>query len=165
MSLLSFCQWLQSTSGSGALQQSIYTYPIVETVHVLALCLFLGFAVLMDLRLLGVTLRRRAVSEIVERLVPWIVAGFVLMVISGVLLFYSDPVKFYQNIFFRVKSVMLILTGLNVWVFHSRTFRRVAQWDRALVTPVAAKVAGAVSLVLWTGIVVTGRLIAYNWFK
>ena len=71
----------------------------------------------------------------------------------------------YRNIFFRVKTVLLILAGLNVWIFHSITYRKVTQWDLAPVTPVAAKVAGGLSLVLWTGIVVAGRLIAYNWFN
>ena len=87
MSLLSFCQWLGSTPGSVALHESLFAYPLVETVHVLALCLFLGFAVLLDLRLLGVLLRRMAASEVAGRVLPWTVAGFALMVITGLVLF------------------------------------------------------------------------------
>src|SRR6266566_3345026 len=119
MSPLGFCEWLANTPWSIAIHESRWAYSIIESVHVLALCLFLGLAVMLDLRLLGVTMRRAPVSEVVDRLVPWTAAGFVLMVISGALLFYAIPVRTFQNIFFRIKVVMLILSGLNVWVFHS----------------------------------------------
>jgi hypothetical protein len=120
--------------------------------------------VMLDLRLLGLTLRRVPVSEVISRLVPWMTAGFVVMLISGILLFYAIPVRSYQNIFFRIKIIMLVLAGLNAWVFHSGVHRRVAQWDLDVVTPRPARVAGALSLVLWMLIVVLGRMIAYNWF-
>jgi uncharacterized protein DUF6644 len=164
MSLLSFCQWLEKTPWSIALHESLWVYPIVESVHVLTLCLFLGTAVMLDLRLLGLTMRRVPVSEVARQLLPWTAAGFVVMVISGALLFYAIPVRTYLNIFFRVKVVMLILSGINVWVFHSTAYRRVAEWDLDPVTPRGAKVAAGLSLLLWAGIVVAGRMIAYNWF-
>ena len=95
---------------------------------------------------------------------PWTAAGFVLMVISGALLFYAIPVRTFQNIFFRIKVAMLILSGLNVWVFHSGVYRRMAEWDLDPVPPTRARVAAGLSLTLWAGIVVAGRMIAYNWF-
>ena len=164
MSLLSFCEWLANTPGSIALHESLWGYPIVESVHVLTMCLFLGMAVILDLRLLGMTLRRVPVSEVAGRLLPWARAGFVIMVISGLLLFYAIPVRTFHSIFFRFKLVMLIAAGVNVWVFHSGVFRSVAEWDLDPVLPKRARMAGAVSLVLWAGIVVAGRMIAYNWF-
>src|SRR5258707_10401059 len=85
--VLGFCQWLESTPGSVALHESIWGYPIVESVHVLTLCLFLGLSVMLDLRLLGVTLRKTRVSEVTARILPWTVAGFIVMVISGSRLF------------------------------------------------------------------------------
>jgi hypothetical protein len=164
MSLLSFCQWLEQTRGSIALHESLWAYPIVESVHVLTLCLFVGTAVMLDLRLLGLTMRRAPVSEVAERLLPWTAAGFGVMFVSGALLFYAIPVRTYLNIFFRVKVAMLILAGLNAWVFHFTVYRRVAEWDLDPVTPKGAKVAGGLSLLLWAAIVVAGRMIAYNWF-
>jgi hypothetical protein len=162
--LLQLCHWLGDTSGSIALRESIWVYPIVETVHVLSLCLFLGLALLLDLRLLDLALRRTPVTDIVNRVMPWTWAGFALMVASGAALFYSDPVKFYGNFFFRIKVVLLLLAGVNAWVFHATVFRRVAEWDRDTPTPARARLAGALSLLFWIGIVTTGRLIAYNWF-
>jgi hypothetical protein len=164
MSLLHFCEWIANTPGSIALHESAWVYPIVESVHVLVLCVFLGLTVMLDLRLLGVTLRSAPVSEVVGRLLPWTAAGFVLMVISGVLLFYAIPVRTFQNIFFRLKVAMLILSGLNVWLFHSGIYARMADWDLDPVPPRRARVAAGLSLALWAGIVVAGRMIAYNWF-
>src|SRR5712692_4845363 len=164
MSLLRLCQWLEKTPGSIALHESLWMYSLVESVHVLTLCLFLGTAAMLDLRLLGVTMRRVPVSEAERRLRPWTAAGFVLMITSGALLFYAIPVRTYLNIFFRIKFVMLVLSGLNVWVFHRTVYRRVAEWDLDPVAPMGARVAGGLSLALWAGVVVAGRMIAYNWF-
>ncbi len=164
MSLLAFCEWLDSTAWSTALHESMFVYPIVESTHVVALMLFVGFATILDLRLLGLTLKRVPVSQVAERLLPWTVAGFIIMVITGALLFYAIPVRTYQSIFFRAKLIFLILAGLNVWFFHTRIFTRIAEWDLAIITPRAGRMAGLASLVLWAAIIIAGRMIAYNWF-
>jgi hypothetical protein len=164
VTLLPFCEWLATTGGSIALHESLYMYPLVESTHVLALTVFLGMAIMFDLRLLGLALRGVPITDIKRRLGPWMVAGFVVMVVTGVLLFYAIPVRSYQSIFFRIKVVALVLAGLNAFVFHSGVDRHVAEWDLAPTTPAAARRAGAASLVLWAIIVVSGRMIAYNWF-
>jgi hypothetical protein len=162
--MTAFCEWLASTSGSIALHESLYMYPLVESTHVLTLCLFVGLAAIVDLRLMGVMLRDVPVSDVARRLLPWVAVGFAIMVITGVLLFYAIPVRSYHSIWFRIKLVLLVLAGVNAWVFHARIWRRVSEWDVAPVPPRAARLAGAASLVLWAGIIVMGRMIAYNWF-
>ncbi len=164
MSLLALCQWLEKTAWSIALHESLWVYPIVESVHVLTLCLFLGMAVMLDLRLLGLVLRRVAMSHVMGQLMPWMIAGFTLMVISGALLFYAIPVRTYLNIFFRIKVVLLILAGLNAWIFQRTVYRRVAEWDLDPIAPKWARRASVASLAIWSMIVVAGRMIAYNWF-
>jgi hypothetical protein len=164
MSLLGFCQWLAETRPSIALHESLFMYPLVESVHVLTLCLFVGMSVLLDLRLLGITLRRVPASDVIARLVPWMTVGFVVMLTTGLLLFYAIPVRSYQNIFFRLKMIMLVLAGVNAWVFHAHVHKRVFIWDMDAKPPGAARMAGACSLILWAVIVVSGRMIAYNWF-
>ena len=163
--LLSFCQWLAETPFSTGIRESTYVYPIIESVHVLSLCVFVGLLLSWDLRLLGITLRRVAVSEVWARLIPWITMGAVLMVLSGLLLFASDPVRFFGNIFFRVKAFGRFLALLNAMAFHLGIERKLVDWDTAIVTPRAAKFAGAISIGLWAVIVVTGRFVAYNWFS
>ena len=140
--------------------ESLYVWPLLESTHVLSLGLFVGTAVMNDLRLLGWTMREVPVSEVTGRLLPWTRIGFAVMLTTGLLLFYSSPVRYYHNIFFRFKVLLLIVAGLNAFVFHRGIHRRVAEWDNDTKLPRAARVAGAVSAL----IVVSGRLIAYNWF-
>lgn len=140
-------------------------YPLVETAHVLTLCLFLGLIALWDLRLVGVGLRGVPVSQVGERLLPWALVGFVIMSISGFLLFYSGPLKAAANPFFRVKMILIVLTGINALAFHLTIHRRVAQWDNDPSPPARVRLAGLASLILWAGVVICGRLQAYNWFS
>jgi hypothetical protein len=164
MSLLAFFEWLADTSWSVDLHESQYAYPIIESIHVWTMAVFFGSVVMFDLRLLGVTMRKVPVSEVVDRLLPLTVAAFVIMVISGTLLFFAIPLRSYQSIFFRIKMLLLLLAGLNVLIFHSRVYPKAAAGDVDGVPPRAARVAGAVSLALWIGIIFSGRMIAYNWF-
>jgi hypothetical protein len=164
VSILSALQWLTATEWSTALRESLYMWPLIESTHVLSLMLFVGTAVMLDLRLLGFTMKRVPVSEVTGRLLPWTRAGFAVMVTTGLLLFFATPVRNYQNIFFRLKMILFVIAGLNVWLFHNRIHLTVAEWDLDDVPPLAARVAAIVSLVAWTGVVVSGRLVAYNWF-
>src|SRR3954452_25076147 len=129
MSLLPFCQWLAATPGSIALHESLFMYPVVESVHVLTLCLFVGMSTFLDLRLLGLTLKRVPLTDITNRLFPWMFAGFTVMVISGVLLFYAIPIRSYQSIWFSKKCVLLICAGLNAWIFPATIYRSARTWD------------------------------------
>jgi hypothetical protein len=165
MDILPFLQWLEGTPGSVFIRESLLLYPLVETAHVLTLCLFLGMIAMLDLRLLGVGLRGVPVSEVASRFLPLALWGFVMMAISGLLLFYSGPVKAATNIFFRVKVLLIASAGANALIFHLTIYRRVVSWDRAASPPARAKLAGVLSLLLWSGVVICGRLQAYNWFK
>jgi len=166
MSIVRFCEWLAATPGSVALHESRYLFLIVLTVHVMTLCVFAGLAAIVDLRLLGLTMPRVPASEFISRLVPWILAGFVVMIVSGALLFYAAPLERYGNLFFRIKMLLLVLAGLNVYLFHRTVYSRVAEWDHALVPPLGARIAGGLGLTLWVGIILAGRMIPYQqyWF-
>jgi hypothetical protein len=164
MTSLAFFEWLADTSWSVDLHESQYAYPLIESIHVWTMAVFFGSVVMFDLRLLGVTMRKVPASEVVDRLLPLTIAAFVIMVISGTLLFFAIPLRSYQSIFFRGKMLLLLLAGLNVWFFHSRVYPKVATWDVDGGPPGRARAAGAVSLALWIGIIFSGRMIAYNWF-
>jgi uncharacterized protein DUF6644 len=164
--VVGFFEWLAETRGSVALHESQYVYLGVLSIHVLTLCVFVGTAAVIDLRLLGVTLPNVRVSEVVERLIPWTVTGFAVMVVSGTLLFYASPVSRYQNLFFRAKMFALAAAGVNAWLFHRRVYRRVAEWDLEPVPPFEARVMGGIALALWAALITLGRMIPYQvyWF-
>jgi hypothetical protein len=164
MSPLSFFEWMGELQWSVDLHESQYAYSIIESVHVWAMALFFGLVAMFDLRLMGLTMRQVPVSEVIRRLQPWTIAGFAVMVISGSLLFFAIPLRSYQNIFFRGKMLLLLLAGLNIWIFHSRVFPRVVGFDVDAIPPRAARLAGALSLAIWIAVVFSGRMIAYNWF-
>jgi hypothetical protein len=161
---VAFFQRIADSQSSMNLHESRYAYDFIESIHVWTLCLFFGLAVMFDLRLLGWTFTHVPVSELSRRLLPWTIAGFAIMVVTGSLLFYAIPVRSFQSIFFRVKMSLLLLAGLNVLIFHSGVYKKVESWDLDKAPPRAARVAGALSILLWIGIVVSGRMIAYNWF-
>jgi hypothetical protein len=164
VSLLAFCQWLQETEGSIALRESLFMYPLLESSHVLFLLLFVGLTVVWDLRLIGAAFTGVPVTEMNDRILPWVRAGFAVMVITGVLLFFAIPVRTYQSVWFRGKVIFLILALINIWYFHSRVYPKVGEWNMQARLPSVARRAGLVSIVLWALIIVFGRFIAYNWF-
>jgi hypothetical protein len=159
-----FLTWLAATPWSVALLESLYVWPFVESTHVLTLALFAGTAAVNDLRLLGVGFTSVPAAEVTMRLLRITRIGFAVMVITGLLLFYSNPVHYWHNIFFRIKAVLLVVAGVNIWLFHGRIHRRVAEWQHDARPPRGARIAGLVSLIAWACIIVSGRLIAYNWF-
>ena len=157
-------EWVDALPSSVAIRESQYVYAALLTSHVIGMCIFAGLVVMMDLRLLGIGNRRTSFSQVQRRLFPWQMFGMTVSVFGGLLLVYADPLRFYDNIYFWVKAVMMILAGVNALAFHQITYRTIDAWDTAPVTPFGAKLAGVMSLVLWAGVVVSGRLIAYNWF-
>jgi len=161
VSILSFCEWLQNLGWASGIKHSSWQFPVIESIHSLALSVMLWPAALLDLRLLDVFMRRRPVSQVSAQFLPWIWTGFVVMVLTGVMLFAAEAVKCYNSPFFRMKLVLLAFAGFNAFLFHSTVFRGVELWDKDAPTPRRAKLAGAASLVIWVGVVAMGRALAY----
>jgi hypothetical protein len=153
--------WLHDSSFGTLIRESTWGEPVIETIHVLTLTVFLGFVILLDLRLLDLALRRTPVSMVFRQLNPWLFGAFAVMLATGISLFAGDPVLFYSTIFFKVKMIMLLAAALNVVAFNLTLGRRLMQWDSLPVTPTGAKVTGVLSLVLWISVVACGRGIAY----
>ena len=150
-------------SGVGtAIRESTWLFPTVESLHVLAIVLVVGSIMIVDLRLLNVASRQRAVSELMNEVLPWTWIAFVFAVITGSLLFSSAAVKYAGNTQFRVKMLLLVLAGINMAIFHLGSYRKVALWDRASITPTAARIAGALSLTIWVIVVACGRWIGFT---
>ena len=138
----------------------------VLMIHVLTVSVFVGTAVMIDLRLLGRTMTHVPGSQVIARLLPWSEAGFVVMVVTGTLLFYASPLARYENMFFRMKMAALVMALINAWLFRRTAYRRVAEWDLDPVPPRRVRMTGALSLALLAIIITTGRMMAYSayWF-
>ena len=163
MSLRSWFEWVDAFPSSIAIRESLDGYPALLTSHVVTMCLFAGLIIMMDLRLVGVAYQRTPVSQIQKRLFPWQMVTMALSSITGILLFYAQPLRYYGKMFFWMKIVLMILAGVNAMAFHFTTYRSVVKWDGDVVLPLGARLAGAFSLALWAGVVLTGRLTAYHW--
>jgi hypothetical protein len=159
--LLQFVSWLNDLPWSVAIREGNFSFPIIETCHILALGASFGTIMWVDLRLMGFTMRSQPVSEVVEQLEPWAILGFVLMFISGGLLFFSEPLKAYTTLAFRIKMILIVLAGFNIWFFHRGIYKTIQQWDTAEILPWQARLVGFSSMVLWLGIIVAGRWTAY----
>lgn len=162
MSIIEFCQWLYDTSLANAVRESESLFPWSESVHVLAIAAVVGSISFVDLRLLGLASRGRPVSQLVNEVLPVTWIAFVVAVVSGLTLFASNAVEYYNNPSFRIKMVLLMLAGMNMLVFHGITYRGVGQWDTLPRPPVGAKIAGGTSLLLWIGVVAFGRWIGFT---
>jgi uncharacterized membrane protein len=162
--LLSLAHWFDAQAWSTALHESLYLYAWIETTHVLTLMVFLGMLFVIDLRMLGLIFPGVPPAQIAERLDKPMMLGFVVMVITGLLLYYAIPVRTTQSIWFRIKVVLMIAAGINAFVFRARMQRADATWNPERQAPRRLRVGAGLSLALWSGVVVTGRAIAYDWF-
>jgi len=158
-------QWLQAleaTPWGTAVRESTWMFPTVETIHVLALVLVVGSIMVVDLRLLNITSRERSVKELTDEMLPWTWIAFVCALITGSLLFSSSAMRYTGIWQFDAKMCMLLLAAINMAVFHLGAFRSVDQWHHAPAKPpLAAKLAGGISLAIWVIVVGLGRWIGF----
>jgi hypothetical protein len=162
-SLRSLFEWVDAFPSAIALRESDYGYPYLLAGHVVGMLFFAGLIVMMDLRLAGLAHTDTRVSQVQKGLFPWQMISLALAVITGGLLLYSQPLRYWGKGFFWMKMAAMGLAGVNALVFHLTMYRSVARWDSDAVPPFRARVAGIVSIVLWALVVVFGRLTAYDW--
>lgn len=155
------CKWLEQTPVAASVRESLWLFPVIETVHLLGMAVLIGTIGAFDLRLLGWAMRQVRVTELAARLLPWSWVGFAVQVVTGGLLFSSEAVKVSANPAFEVKMVLLGLAGVHALIFHLTIYRDVANWDDCRVLPAGAKVAGLISILMWVGIVAAGRFIGF----
>src|SRR6185436_20594462 len=96
MTVLEICQWIQDTGVAIAINESVWLFPLILSVHALGTTLSVGTLVWFDLRLLGLKMRQQAVSEVYRQLGPWMICGFIVMALSGALLFWASAARLYM---------------------------------------------------------------------
>ncbi len=162
MSIMDFCKMLNDSDIGTTIRESSVWFPTIEGLHLLGLSVSVGLIMISDLRLAGLIFRKRPASEIWHNFFPWMMSGFGVMIVTGVLLFWSHALSAYNSLAFRTKLVLLVLAGLNAAYYHLTVYRKMDQWDSNLIPPAGARFAGWASLVLWIGIVSMGRIMAYS---
>jgi hypothetical protein len=157
---MGFLEWLQSTWVGILVAESLWGYPLFETIHTIGMAMLIGSLGLINLRVLGYKPELPLVRT--RELLPLAWFGFTLNAISGSLLFSSDAVYFFESYTFRIKMVLIILGGLNAALLGKRIFREAASGGPAPPPTAGTKWIAASSLVFWIGAVCAGRLIAYT---
>ena len=158
MGLADIWTWLEALPMAAYIGESAW-FPFLESVHVLAATFLVGSILMLDLRLLGFAARQHAVSRIVREVVPWTYGACAISLLTGFALFMTRASHYAQNIAFEIKMLLLVGAGINMAVFHLVIVRDVARWDAE--TRGAAKLAGACSLLLWIGVMLSGRWIGH----
>jgi len=157
-----FCQWLYDTAFAEMIRASGYAFPWFESVHVLAITLVLGSIAVVDLRLLGVASIGRPVEQLIRDVLPITWVAFGVAVFTGGALFASNAVEYARNFPFQMKMLLMLLAGINMLVFHFVTYRSVAHWNEGPAIPLAARLAGGLSIAMWVAIVAFGRWIGFT---
>jgi hypothetical protein len=162
MDVVEVLRSLESSGLAAWLRDSLYAFPLIESLHVIGLTMVFGTIAILDLRLLGLASVRRPFSSLSSDIVRWTWTAFGVTATTGVLMFSTNPVAYYQNVQFRLKMALLVLAGINVLAFNLTAGRSVDRWDRDGAAPPAGRLAGALSLLLWIGVIFLGRWVGFT---
>src|SRR5262249_7794101 len=124
------CIALANTEFGTYIRESTWQFPVIEGIHVLSIAMSVGMIIWFDLRLMGVNMKHRPVSEVFRGVYWWMVGGFTAALISGGLLFWAEADRAFPNIFARFKFMGLLFAGLNILYFHFGTQRTQSDWDK-----------------------------------
>ncbi len=160
MNIDEFWNWIQDSELAFQIGAT-WWFPLLESIHILAVALLFGSILVVDLRLIGVTALNYPVSRLHRELTGWTWGAFALATVTGLGMFISRPGPYADNTAFQIKLLLLLLSGLNLLVFHKFAYATVADWDTSPAIPRSARLAGLCSLTLWAGVIVAGRWVGH----
>lgn len=155
--LLPFFEWCEATTIGQAIRDSLWLFPVIESVHLLGLAMIGGALLVVDLRLLGFGLTHQPVAQLARSAHPWLVGSLAVMLTTGISLFLSESIRCYYSPPFWTKMELLLVAILFTFTVR----RQVALADEKRVGPVWGRVVAFVSLALWFGVGFSGRWIAF----
>jgi hypothetical protein len=150
-----FFAWMDETQISLYIKSTTWVFPLVETIHILSLAVLLGSLFLIDLRLLGIAVRKWSPAQILEQLQSFINWSVVIILVTGITLFVSEPRKLFDNAAFGPKMIILVLAI----VFQYTLYPRVRSMHTEI--PIWGRLLALASLGLWFGVAVCGRAIGF----
>jgi uncharacterized membrane protein len=154
--------WFEDSTLADNIRENDNLFPLIESIHVVALCLVVGSIFVLDLRLLGLASTDRPVGRLAHAILPVTWGAFAIAVITGFMMFMSNATKYLANGFFLAKMCLLVVAGLNMIVFHAISARDLPQWEKQASPPLRVKLAGAFSILFWISIVACGRWIGFT---
>jgi len=137
-------------------------FPLIESVHVLSICLVVGSILAVDLRLLGLASINRPLSRVSNGILPLTWSAFAIAVASGGLLFISNATKYLANGYFVAKILLICAAGLNMAIFHAIGATDMPKWENEKTLPRRVQLAGGLSILLWVSVVTCGRWIGFT---
>ena len=152
---------IESSGVGRLLRESLWAYPITETLHIVGLATLYGSVLIVDLRLLGLN-RSLPVSRLARHALPWTVGAFLLVMVTGLLMFTAHAEDFLTNRVFIFKMGLIATAGVNAALLHTGVMRTVAAWDVNVMPPSRVRLTAVFSILLWTTVIACGRLLAYT---
>ena len=162
MHVIAFLTWLQNTPLAVWMREADFSFPGVESVHVVFLTMTFGSIVLLDLRLAGLAFKGRSVTAVTKDVMLWVWVSFGGAAITGSLLFVKGAVQYYEDWATRGKFTCMGLAAINMLVYELLIHPTIAEWDNDEVPPLKVRVAGFLSIALWMGVVIFGRWIGFS---
>jgi len=153
--LLSLAQAVDASNLIHTLRDIAWIGAMINVMHLLALAMFAGALVILDLRFMGTGLTREPLSEIASQARPWLMAGFWGLVVTGLFQLALQPVKEYYSDMFNFKMKVMLVAIIFTFVIRPR----LARMDEARLGRVWGKLVGLASLTLWAGVAIPARLI------
>lgn len=159
--LLSFATWLAATPLSQTLQAALWVVPAVQCLHILAIAAIMTSVWVLALRLIGLSGRGRAVSELSDELYPWIWGALGVLLMTGIVLIIIEPTRELTNAAFLTKMALIPIAAVPTFALNAAVRRNAPRWDHAGAVSTTIKIAAVVVLGIWVSIAVLGRFIAY----
>ena len=160
--LQDFISYFEDSGLADNIRENDVLFPLIESVHVVAICLVVGSILVVDLRLLGLASIHRSVSRVTSGILPLTWSAFAVAVASGTLLFISNATKYLGNGYFVAKIFLICAAGLNMAIFHGISARDLPRWENEIALPLPARLAGGLSILLWISVVTCGRWIGFT---
>ena len=155
--LRDFISYFENSALADNIRENDVLFPLIESLHVVSICLVVGSIFAVDLRLLGLASTDRSVSRVMNGILPLTWTAFAVAVASGSLLFISNATKYLGNGYFDAKILLICAAGLNMAMFHALTAKDLPRWENDTRLPLPARLAGGLSILLWVAVVACGR--------
>ncbi|MGP0092391.1 MAG: DUF6644 family protein [Xanthobacteraceae bacterium] len=160
--LVDLISYLENSGLADNIRENDVLFPLIESVHVLSICLVVGSILAVDLRLLGLASIHQSVSRVTQGILPLTWCAFVVAVASGGLLFISNATKYLGNGYFIAKIALICVAGVNMAIFHAMSAKDLPRWESEAKPPLPARLAGGLSILLWVAVVACGRWIGFT---